>query len=54
VGRRLKREEINVHIELIHVVVKQRPVQHCKAIILQLKKFLRLRRERHRNGDFKK
>ena len=38
VGRgRLEREGICVHIELIHVVVQQRLMQHCNAIILQLK-----------------
>ena len=34
---RLKRERIYIYIELIHVVVQQKPTQHCKATILQLK-----------------
>ena len=38
-GGRLKREEINVYLLLIHDVVRQKPTQHCKASILQLKKF---------------
>ena len=27
-----------VYLCLIHIVVRQRPIQHCKAIILHLKK----------------
>ena len=42
-GARVKREAIYVYLELIHVAVQQKPVQHCKAITLQLKrKFLKL------------
>ena len=37
VGGRLKREGISVYSWLIHIVVQQKPIQHCKAIILQLK-----------------
>ena len=37
-GGRLKRERIHVHLWLIHIVAQQKPTQHCKAIILQLKK----------------
>ena len=37
VGGRVKREEIYVYLWLIYVVVWQKPIQHCKAIILQLK-----------------
>ena len=33
----LKREGINVYMELILVVVQQKPTQHCKAIVIQLK-----------------
>ena len=36
----LKREEIHVYLQLIHVAIRQKPTQHCKAIILQLKFFL--------------
>ena len=36
-GRRFKREEIGVHLWLIHVVVWQKLTQPCKAIIFQLK-----------------
>jgi len=38
VGGRSKREGIDVPLWLIHTVVWQKPTQHCKAIILQLKK----------------
>ena len=37
VGRRLK-EGMYVYLQLIHTVVQQKLAQHCKAIILQLKK----------------
>ena len=33
---RLKREEICLYLWLIHIVVRQKPTQYCKAIILQL------------------
>ena len=35
-GGRLKREEISVYLQLIHIVAQQKPTQ-LKAIILQLK-----------------
>ena len=34
---KLKREGIYVYIQLIPVVIQQKLMQHCKAIILQLK-----------------
>ena len=37
VGERVKREETDVYLWLLHVVW-QKPTQHCKAIIFQLKK----------------
>jgi len=37
VGRRLKRERTYVYLWLIHVDVRQKPTQYCKAIIFQLK-----------------
>ena len=37
VGRRFKREGTRVYLWLIHVDVWQKPTQHSKAIILQLK-----------------
>ena len=37
VGRKLRREEIYVHLQLLHIVVQQKPGQHCKGIILHLK-----------------
>ena len=36
-GGRLKREGTHVYFWLIHTVVWQKPAQHCKAIIFQLK-----------------
>ena len=45
VGRGLKRERIYVYLRLIHVIVQQKPTQHCKAIILQFKKKKRERRK---------
>ena len=38
VGKRIKRKGICVYLELIHAVVHHKPIQHCKAIILQIKK----------------
>ena len=35
---RFKREETYVYLWLIHIVVWQKPIQYCKAIILCLKK----------------
>ena len=37
-GGRSKREGIYVYIELIRFIVQQKLAQHCKAIVLQLKK----------------
>ena len=37
VGQRFKKEGTYVHLCLIHVDVWQKSIQHCKAIILQLK-----------------
>jgi hypothetical protein len=37
VGIRLKREGIHVYLWLIHTVAWQKPTQHYKSIILQLK-----------------
>ena len=37
-GRRLKGEGTYVCLSLIHVHVRQKPTQHCNAIILQLRK----------------
>ena len=34
VGGRLKREGIYVYIYLIHVVIQQKLIQYCKAILL--------------------
>ena len=37
VGGRLRREEARLYLWLLHVDVWQKPIQYCKAIILQLK-----------------
>ena len=34
---RFPREGTNAYVRLIHLAVWQKPTQHCKAIILQLK-----------------
>ena len=39
VGGRFRREVMYIYLWLIHVAVWQKPIQHCKAIILQLKGF---------------
>ena len=36
-GGRLQTEWIYVHLQLIHINVWQKPIKHCKAIMLQLK-----------------
>jgi len=41
VGGSLSKEGIYVYLELIHIVVWQKPIQHCKTIILQLNFFLK-------------
>ena len=38
VGGSFKRERVYVYLWLINVVVWQKPIQHCKAIIFQSKK----------------
>ena len=40
VAGRLRREGIYVYAQLINIVVQQKLTQHCKAIILQLKKII--------------
>ena len=41
VGGRFRREGAQIGLRLIHVVVGQKPTQHCKTIILQLKNKLK-------------
>ena len=36
-GGKFRREETYVYLRLIHADVWQKPTQHCKTIILQLK-----------------
>ena len=45
VGEGFRREGIHVCLWLIHVDVWQRPTQYCKALILQLKKIEKKKRE---------
>ena len=40
VGTRLKRERIYVYIRLIHLAVQHKPIQHCKATIVNKKENL--------------
>ena len=37
-GGRFQREGTFVHLQLIHIVVQQETIQHCKAVILQARK----------------
>ena len=48
VGRSLKRAEIHVYLRLIHIVVRQKPMQHCKGIIHQLKIIFKKKFERRK------
>ena len=41
-GGRYKKEGIYVYIWMIYFVVHQKLIQHCKAIILQFKIFLKI------------
>ena len=56
-GRRFKREGTYVYLWLIHVDAWQKSIQYCKAIILQLKKYIlkkrdrKTQRERQRHRD---
>ena len=42
-GRDAGQEGIHAYLWLIYVAVWQKPIQHCKATILQLKIFLKVR-----------
>ena len=37
IGGRFEREGIYVYFWLLHIVVQQKPIQHCKAMIVSLK-----------------
>ena len=39
--RRFKREGTYVYLGMTHIVVWQRPTQYCKAVIIQLKIYLK-------------
>ena len=54
VGQRFKKEGTYVHLCLIHVDVWQKSIQHCKAIILQLKINLKKRVHKVEGGEVKK
>ena len=47
-GERFKKEGTYVYLWLILVVLWQKPIQHCKAIILQLK----INKFKKRNAGF--
>ena len=36
-GESFKRDGTYVYLRLTHIVVWQKPTQHCKAVVLQLK-----------------
>ena len=52
-GGRLRRKGIYVYLQLIHIVVQQKPTQHCRAIIFQLKIHLKMEKKMiHSNTYF--
>ena len=50
VGGRFKREGIHAYLWIIHAVVWQKSIQHCKAIILQLK--IKNKQTKTKTGEF--
>ena len=48
---RLKRAGTYVYLWLIHVDAWQKPTQYCKAIILQLNKYIFKKRDRQRDPN---
>lgn len=50
VGERLK-EERHMYLWLIHAVVQEKLTQYCKAIILQLNKYIFKKRDRQRDPN---
>ena len=48
---RLKRAETYVYLWLIHVAAWQKSTQYCKAIILQLKKYILKQRDRQKDPN---
>ena len=53
VRERLRREGIYVYLQQIHIVVQQKPMQHCRAIIFQLKiHFKKCKKMIHSNTYF--
>ena len=46
VGGRFNREATHVTLWLIHVVIWQKRTQHCKAIILQFKINLKIKKKK--------
>ena len=45
VSQRLKREGTYVQLRLTHIMLWQKPTQHCKAIFLQLKNKLKKKKK---------
>ena len=41
-GGWFRREGIHAYLWLVHVAVRQKPTQHCKSLILQLKLFKKM------------
>ena len=51
-GRKSKEEGIYLFIWLIHFAIQQKLIQHCKATVLQLKKYIKLKSERYAAHHF--
>ena len=51
-GRRFKKEGAYVYSWLIHIVVGQKPTQHCKTTIFQLKNKTKHKMDSHSKLDF--
>ena len=45
-GERFRREGIYIYLWLIHVEVRQKTTKFCKAMILQLKKLIKFKKEK--------
>ena len=54
VGGRFKREGIYVYLYVICIAVWQKPAQHCKPIIFQLKKKRKKKKKQNHSGLKKK
>ena len=53
VGRRFRRKGTWVYLWLTHTAIRQKPTEHCKAIILQLKKKYVIKKFKNSVGTFR-